>query len=64
MHIFYRCYIVKNADKCVKAGKEKGNPGNGKGKNFLADISDLPNEKIIKKFIKKFRRSDRKKQTG
>ncbi|EEG87887.1 hypothetical protein COPCOM_03807 [Coprococcus comes ATCC 27758] len=35
MHIFYRCYIVKNADKCVKAGKEKGNPGNGKGKNFL-----------------------------
>ena len=43
MHIFYRCYIVKNADKCVKAGKEKGNPGNGKGKNgtVISNISEL-----------------------
>ena len=31
-----------------KSRQRKGNPGNGKVKTFLADISDLLNEKIIK----------------
>ena len=50
MHIFYRCYIVKNV---YKPAKKRGIREMEKVKTFLADISDLLNEKNYQKIYEK-----------